>query len=190
MKKRRNRNEKQIAALVKKGSLSKALRRAKGWSLDGDLARRIVDRWQALFEFENLTKAERENFLKGDVIYNPSTGKHERDPDAVQLLYNEKTYQQLEALTYSAIRVAIRDRDAQFFERMAQRIRESEPERDDVRVSAVSEMIRRKTWKKGLGALKKSGKSLQDYTPEKKLGKDMNHKANQVKRVLREFGRK
>ena len=117
-KKSRNTLPKQIAALAGQGKLGDALKLARGWRLSADPACRIVEQWQAV----------------GALAENP---KLEHGAPAG---FYQQLVERAGRVTCSEVRRAVLDGDAEFFIRIAKRLEQAEPVRDNKRVAVLSRM--------------------------------------------------
>lgn len=123
-KARRKTTLKHIAKLAKQGNILGALKVARGGAeLERDPARRIINSWLAVVEMEN----------HPDVLRQAPTGFYER------------TLERAAWETWNAVRQAVKQRDPDFFLRMAAKLKEPEPERDALAIAVLSEGLRVKT---------------------------------------------
>ena len=154
--------QKRIASLAKGGEIQAAIRLARGKAgIEGDPARRLVDQWQAVVGME-----DHPNLLSGA----PSG-------------FYGRSLKRAAWETWNAVRRAVKAGDADFFLRMAAKVKESsELERDELAVHTLSEKLRHKK----PDELPKYAKEIAD-----KAGCDASSKVlRRISRLRKEYGMK
>ena len=135
-RKKRTTLQKNIASLAREGKKLEALQLARGWKMERDQARRLVDQLLAVIEMER----------------NPKLAAHASFPD-----FYEQSLNRAIAGTWAVVYQAIKESDADFFERMAKRIREPGPIPDPLRVAVLRDMVSRDGGGKGKTAKEVAG---------------------------------
>ena len=149
---------KQIFALAKRGKFGAAMKLARGWKLSADPACQIVDQWQAVGALEENPKLEHgapAGFSYGDLV------------------------KKAEWATCSEVRRAVLNGDAEFFIRIAKRLKQTEPVMDDIRMAVLA----------GQGRFTEDGKPIQKT--DKEIAFDVKSEKNPdtILREVRRFRR-
>jgi hypothetical protein len=174
----RDRREKRIAALAKRGKIHEALKLARGWQLPAvphkdkplteeqvkqdrkDRAGRIVDQWQAVGALEK----------------NPAL-----EHGAPAGFSYRQIVERAGRVTCSEVRRAILSCDAEFFIRIAERIRQAEPNPDALRVAVLSDLVTRQS-------NPERGRSNKEIASE--IGsRNIESNAHKIARLRRAYGR-
>jgi hypothetical protein len=135
----RDTKSKRIVSLAKEGKISEAFKQARGFSIsESDAASRLVDLWQAV----------------QDLKANPELARPA--PNG----FEKQLEQKAERLTFYCVSAAIVNGDADFFLKVAKRLKASPPSEDKLRLLVLRDKLAGKETNAKELAFKLGGKNI------------------------------